>query len=131
MVTLKRIGVKSAGLIGFWFGAALIMTQITFFIVLFAIESSSFPRFLFSLDFWIVILQLIISVALQTAIFFGASAYIYNLVSNLHGGLKLEFEPVDSATAKRKNDEIPSDESDDDDDNGSSAGDNKKRITIE
>jgi hypothetical protein len=127
MVTLKRVSAKSAGLIGFWFGTALIIMQITFFIVLFTFQSSGIPNFVFQFSFWIAMLRLTLTVALQTAIFFGASAYIYNLISKWHGGLKLEFEPMPTAGRKRKNDEIV--DNNDDDDKG--PGDYKKRIEID
>jgi hypothetical protein len=127
MVTLKRVSAKSAGLIGFWFGTALIITQITFFIVFFTFQSSGVPAFVFQFGFWMAMLRLTLTVALQTAVFFGASAFIYNLISRWHGGLKLEFEPM-PAGRKRKNDDIVN-SNDDDDDNG--PGDYKKRIEID
>jgi hypothetical protein len=130
MVTLKRVGVKSAGLIGFWLGAALTITQITIFILMFTLSSSAPPEFLLRLDFWVAILRIIISVALQTAVFFGASAYIYNLISKWHGGLKLEFETLPVAR-KRKNDEIADDETGDDTGNHNGPGDTKERVDIQ
>ncbi len=122
MVTLKRVGVKSAGMIGFWLGAALTITQITFFILIFTLESPGLPDFLRRLDFWVAMVQIIISVALQTAVFFGASAYIYNLISKWHGGLKLEFETLPVAT-KRKNEDIA--------DNNNGDNDKKERVDIQ
>ena len=128
MVTLKQVDAKSAGLVGFWFGAALMMTQITFFIVFFMFQSSQFPTFLLEFGFWVAVVRVIVIVSLQTAIFFGASAYIYNLISRWHGGLKLEFEPM-ATTKKRKNDDLTGNGDDGDDDNGPT--DYKRRVEID
>lgn len=106
MVTLRRIGVRSAGRIGFWLGMALSITQLAIFLVfIFIVGQVSLTDL--GLDFWLSLLQVVILSAANSAFTFGMMAYLYNLVSRRYGGLQLEFEPGDTPANKRKNDDNP------------------------
>ncbi len=106
MVTLRRIGVRSAGRLGFWLGAALSITQLTIFLI-FLIIFARIPLNELGLDFWLRLVQVVILSAANSAFTFGMMAYLYNVVSRRYGGLELEFEPGDTPDKKRKNDDNP------------------------
>ena len=104
MVKLKRIGVLSAGKTGFWVGFALTITQIIFFLLFITlvgrVNIGHLPPSL-----WVRMAISTFLSALGAGITWGAIAYIYNLVSGIHGGLELYFEPADTQE-KRKNEDI-------------------------
>ncbi|MCA9915029.1 MAG: hypothetical protein KC496_16860 [Anaerolineae bacterium] len=106
MVTLRRIGVRSAGRIGFWLGMALSITQLAIFLF-FVLVFAGIPLHELGLDFWLRLVQVVLLSAANSAFTFGMMAYLYNVVSRRYGGLQLEFEPGDTPENKRKNDDNP------------------------
>jgi flagellar biosynthesis protein FliQ len=106
MVTLRRIGVRSAGRLGFWLGMALSITQLVIFLLI-LIFLARVPLSELGLDFWLRLLQVVLFSALNSAFTFGMFAYLYNLISRSYGGLELEFEPISPQETKRKNDDNP------------------------
>lgn len=103
MVILKRIGVVSAGRIGFWMGIAGSLTQLVIFLFFLTIVGNvsitDIPFVAWQRIFFSTLIGGFI-----TAFSVGAYAYVYNLNADRFGGLELEFEPVDSPrTPKAKN----------------------------
>ena len=106
MVSLRRIGLYSAGRLGFWLGLALALTNFVIFMV-FLLVVAQVPLSAFGLGFFIrVVIGLVLS-AVNSAITFGTMAFLYNTVANGFGGLQLEFEPLDTPDNKPKNDQNP------------------------
>ncbi len=106
MVTLRRIGVRSAGRLGFWLGMALSITQLAIFLLV-LIFLARVPLTELKLDFWLRLVQVVVFSALNAAFTFGMFAYLYNLVARSWGGLELEFDPQEPKQDKRKNDDNP------------------------
>lgn len=106
MVTLRRIGIRSAGRLGFWVGVALAITLLTFILSL-AFFLGGLRLTELGLDFWLEALRYVVTNGLSTAFTFGMFSFIYNLISKTWGGLELEFEPIPTQTEKRKNDDNP------------------------
>jgi len=106
MVTLRRVGVKSAASVGFWLGVMFtLINLIIIFTILFlvvGVPPTEVPG-----EVWGKIAMGIFFSGVNSAISFGVFAFVYNFVSRAFGGLQLEFEPVDTATDKRKNGEPP------------------------
>jgi len=107
MVTLKRIGVVSAGRIGFWMGVALSITQL-FFLLFFLTVVGEVSLKDIPFIFWQRMLIGMLFSATFTAISVGTYAFIYNLNAERFGGLELEFEVMDTPSEpKRKNSTPP------------------------
>jgi|GEM_PF-4521727 len=115
MVTLRRIGVVSAGRVAFFFGFATTIVNIAFALFMIVVVQGV-PISVFPPDIWF---QLALNILLSSAIMAvgaGLFAFLYNLNSGI-GGLKLEFEM--QGGEKRKNDfkqqvDILDDDDDDD-----------------
>ncbi|MEL6406009.1 MAG: hypothetical protein AAFR81_16685 [Chloroflexota bacterium] len=106
MVTLKRIGIISAGRVGFWMGVALSVTQLIFllfFLTIIADISLTDLPFLFWQQMFI---GLLFSGAI-TAFSVGMYAFIYNMNANRFGGLELEFEVMDTPSEPKRKNSVP------------------------
>lgn len=101
MVTLRRIGVVSAGRVGFWMGLAT--SFVNFVVILMFLVYNDIPVWEFPPEIWYQIgLQILISsIIMSFAV--GMFAFLYNLNKNVFGGLKLEFEMPNNRDEKRKN----------------------------
>ena len=116
MVNLRRIGVRSAGRVGFWLGVAMSTTQLLIFLVFFLVIIGGSPTVLGG-EFWS---RVIISIGVSgfaSAFSAGMFAFIYNMNTRIFGGLQLEFEDVDTPPAEEKRKrrvEIGSDDGDSD-----------------
>lgn len=90
MVTLRRIGVRSAGNLGFWFGVAFGVINFVFFLIIllfvFGVPLRELPS-----ELWVRVAIGLVLGGLQTAFSFGMMAFIYNRISGNFGGLQLEF----------------------------------------
>lgn len=113
MVTLKRVGLRSAGRVGFWLGVAFAIVNFTIFLF-FLLVIAGIPLNLLDVQFWLRVALSLFFSGLNSAISFGIMAFFYNWVSKSFGGLELEFDSLDMPTEKRKNDAAPimEDESD-------------------
>lgn len=110
MVKLSRIGVNSAGRVGFWLGVATIVANIIAgLIFLFVVHG--IPPTMIPLDVWKDIAIQVILTGSVTSLAMGLFAVIYNS-GNFFGGLELEFESPDALTEKPKNGEDESDDLD-------------------
>lgn len=109
MVTLRRIGIRSAGRVGFFMGMATSVANFAFFLFLIVVVHGV-PISLLGPDLWqqIGLSILISSVIMSFA--FGMFAFIYNLAPSI-GGLQLEFDMPDAPRPKRKNDALDDDDS--------------------
>jgi len=120
MVTLRRIGVQSAGRMGFWLGIAFATINISI-ILIFLLLVARVPLAAFGLNFWVRVALSISLAGVQGAFTWGMFAFVYNMAANAGGGLELEFDMPGTSTngEKRKNEEVEitsSDSSDDDED---------------
>lgn len=107
MVTLRRIGVRSAGRAGFFMGLATSVTNFAFFLFLLVIVHGV-PISVIDSDMWrqIGLSCLLSSLIMSFAV--GMFAFIYNIAPSI-GGLQLEFDMPDAPSSKRKNDVIEDD----------------------
>lgn len=96
MVTLRRIGVRSAANVGFWLGMGISIIQIMIFLVIVVLIGRVPPGSLGG-DFWVRVLMSILFSAANTSIMMMIVSFIYNVVARSFGGLVLEFEPLDTA----------------------------------
>ena len=101
MVTLRRVGLRSAARVGFWISVA---TNIVFLLIGAVIMiMNGVPILRQPPEFWV---RLIIMLALNgvfSALSTFITAYLYNIVARTFGGLELEFEMMDGVVTKRKN----------------------------
>ncbi|MDQ7027676.1 MAG: hypothetical protein Q9P01_18930 [Anaerolineae bacterium] len=103
MVTLRRVGLRSAGRVGFWFSVATNMAFLMFALVMAIIND--FPVTRLPLEFWLKMAIMMAINGLFSSFSAGMTAFLYNIVSKSFGGLQLEFEMPDSVSNKRKNGE--------------------------
>ncbi|MGB7339197.1 MAG: hypothetical protein WBC91_09920 [Phototrophicaceae bacterium] len=109
MVTLKRIGVSSAGRVGFFF--SLITTLVHFSVWLFTlIVIEGVPISVIPAELWRQIAINILINCLVSGVAFACFALVYNWMPNT--GLQLEFEVHPTSTEKRKNDDADIEEID-------------------
>jgi hypothetical protein len=103
MVTLKRIGLRSAARVGFWFSVA---TNVVFLFITFIILiMNNVPVTRLPPEFWIKLVISLILNGLFSSLSAMVMAFIYNRISRSFGGLQLEFEMADVVVNKRKNGE--------------------------
>lgn len=107
MVTLRRVGVVSAGRIGFWMGVAFALINFSVFLLLIIflgkVSIQDIP-----VDFWVRALLLTGFAGLQASFMWGMVAFIYNMAARNGGGLELDFDMPGSSVSsdnKRKNDD--------------------------
>lgn len=110
MVTLRRIGVVSAGRVGFWVGVAVMLTIIMLSLLL-AATFGNLPLRSLGLDFLIRVAFSLMMSGIQFAFLFGMLAFIYNRAASVGGGIELDFDMPGATGSKRKNGETD-DESD-------------------
>lgn len=103
MVTLRRVGLVSAGRVGFWFSVATNMAFLMFALVIMIMND--FPITRLPPEFWIKLAIMMTINGLISSFSAGMTAFIYNMISKSFGGLQLEFEMPDTVTEKRKNGE--------------------------
>lgn len=112
MVKLRRIGVRSAGRFGFWFGVAASLSQIIIaLIILFFVYGV--PPTAIPLDAWLRVASSIFIGGLATAFSMTVFSFIYNWSANSFGGLELDFEMPSAPVEKRKNGDFEDDDEDD------------------
>lgn len=115
MVTLRRVGLMSAGRMGFWLGMAFAIVQSTIFIVFLVALGVPFNKL--PPDFWWQLGIGILFSSVSAALSYGTFAFLYNMTASMFGGLKLEFDTLDTPAAqeKRKNGPAPIEVEDEDD----------------
>jgi hypothetical protein len=101
MVTLRRIGLRSAARVGFWFSVA---TNI-FFLLIGAIIMimNGVPVLQQPPEFWIRLVIMLTLNGLFSSLSTVIMAFLYNVIANAFGGIQLEFEMPDAVVNKRKN----------------------------
>ena len=101
MVTLRRIGLRSAARVGFWFSVA---TNI-FFLLIGAIIMimNGVPVLHQPIEFWIRLVLMLALNGLFSSFSTVIMAFLYNVIARSFGGVELEFEAMDSVINKRKN----------------------------
>lgn len=108
MITLRRIGVQSAGRVGFWLGiataAANIIVALVMLFIQLGIPPTSLPP-----EIWQQIGLGILISGIVTALAMGLFAFLYNM-NGAFGGLELEFDMPDAPDDKRKNGESEEDD---------------------
>lgn len=109
MVTLKRIGVMSAGRVGFFFGLTTSVMSVVFAIT-WAVIFDNLPLEVLTPELLAFIGRNILIGSFATSLGFGFFAFVYNMG---FGNLQIEFEMPDTPDDKPKN------------------GDHKERIEIE
>ena len=94
MVILRRIGIRSAGNLGFWVGLAFGL--INFFIFMaFVFFVGHVPLREIPMSFFFRVAMALFFGSMQSAFTFGMFAFVYNRVAQNTGGLQLEFsDPV-------------------------------------
>lgn len=107
MVTLRRIGVRSAGRVGFFMGMATSVANFAFFLFV-VIVIYGVPISVIDSDLWRQIGLSILISSMVTSFAFGMFAFFYNLSPSI-GGLQLEFDIPDAPRPKRKNDTLDDD----------------------
>lgn len=109
MVTLRRIGVQSAGRFGFFIGMTTSIANFTFFFfMLFVVHGV--PISVLPPDIWREIGLSIFFSSTVMSFAVGMFAFLYNMSPSI-GGLQLEFDMPDSPRSKRKNDDSDDDNS--------------------
>ncbi|MEO1290408.1 MAG: hypothetical protein AAFV93_21900 [Chloroflexota bacterium] len=105
MVTLRRIGIFSAGRVGFFFGVATSIMNVAF-AIFWLVVVQGVPISVLPPDIWGQIAFNILISSFVVSLGMGAFAFLYNLSPGF-GGLKLEFEMHDGGISpKRKNDDL-------------------------
>lgn len=107
MITLRRIGVFSAGRVGFLFGLATGIVHLGIGITLFILGGGSLAEI--PLELWRLLAMSIVMSSLVLAGVMTMFAFLYN-ISPGSGGLKLEFDMQGASITKRKNDEFIDDD---------------------
>lgn len=113
MVILRRIGVRSAGKVGFWLGVTLATINVVIFFIFLAFVLQKMPP----AEFFVRAIVFTFFTGVQTALILGGVAFLYNIIARNHGGLELDFEMPSPPTngEKRKNDDLIGAEDDSDD----------------
>lgn len=114
MVTLRRIGVRSAGRVGFWLGVALATVNIVVVLLFLLIVVQQNPP----ASFFVRALVFTFFSGVQSALMLGMMAFVYNLIARNYGGLELDFDMPGQGSdgEKRKNDDRADAGTDDEDD---------------
>lgn len=102
MVTLRRIGIRSAGNLGFWLAVAFGLINFFMFMI-FILFFARIPLRELPIDFFMQFGFFIFLGAVNAAFSAGMMAFIYNRISKNFGGLQLEFSmPVATVEEKDK-----------------------------
>ena len=104
MLTLRRIGIQSAGRVGFWLGVVTSVANIIVALVMLYVQLGIPPTGI-PPEIWQQIGLSIFLSGIVTALAMGLFAFLFNM-SGLFGGLELEFDMPDSPNEKRKNEDF-------------------------
>lgn len=108
MVTLRRIGIVSAGRVGFFFALATSIANVAF-ALFWLVVINGVPISVLPPDIWFQIALNVFLSSLVMALGVCLFAFLYNLNVGT-GGLQLEFDTPTAYASKRKNDEFIDDD---------------------